>query len=48
MALCVDMLLLRLNNMCVVGVILWAVPRWTAGWFITPCELILGVIVMNE
>ena len=26
---------------CVVGVILWAVPRWTAGWFISPSELIL-------
>ena len=37
----VDMLLLSLNNMCVVDVILWVVPRWTIGLLISPCELIL-------
>ena len=32
----------------VVGVMLWVVPRWIVGLFISPCELILGVISMNE
>ena len=32
----------------VVCVMLWAVPRWAVGLFISPCELILGVIAMNE
>ena len=29
-------------------VMLWAVLRWSVGLFISPCELILGVIAMNE
>ena len=32
----------------VVGVMLWAAPRWIFGLFISPCELILGVIAMDE
>ena len=36
------------TTLCVVCVMLWAVPRWTVGLFISPCELILGVIAMNE
>ena len=31
--------------LCVVGVMRWAVPRWTIGLCISPCELIY-VIVM--
>ena len=35
-------------TLCVVCVMLWTVLRWTVGLFIGPCELILGVIAMNE
>ena len=35
-------------TLCVVCVMFWAVPRWTVGLFISQCELILGVIDMNE
>ena len=35
-------------TLCVVCVMLWAVPRWTVGFFVSPCELIFGVISMNE
>ena len=35
-------------TLCVVYVMLWAVPRWTVGLFIGPCKLILGVIAINE
>ena len=35
-------------TLCDVCVMLWVVPRWTVGLFIGPCELILGVIAMNE
>ena len=35
-------------TLCVVCVMLWAVPKWTVGLFIRPCELILGVIAINE
>ena len=35
-------------SLCVVSVMLWAVPRWTVGLFISPCELIFVVIAMNE
>ena len=35
-------------TLCVICVMLWAVPRWIVGLFIGPCELILGVIAMNE
>ena len=45
--LCLDMLLLYLNNMLCCCVMLWVVPRWVVGLFISPCELIC-VIVMNE
>ena len=32
----------------VVYMMLWTVPRWIVGLFISPCELILGVITMNK
>ena len=35
-------------TLCVVCVMFSAVPRRTVGFFISPCELILGVIAMNE
>ena len=35
-------------TLCVVCVMLWVVLRWTVGLFISPCELIFGVIAMNE
>ena len=35
-------------TLCVVCVMLWAVPRWTVGLLISPCELILGVVAINE
>ena len=35
-------------TLCVVCVMLWAASRWTIGLFSGPCELILGVIAMNE
>ena len=35
-------------TLCVDCVMLWAVLRWTVSLFIGPCELILGVIAMNE
>ena len=35
-------------TLCVFCVMFWAVPRRTVGLFISPCELILGVISMNE
>ena len=35
-------------TLCVVCVMLWAILRWTVGLFISPCELIFGVITMNE
>ena len=34
--------------LCAICVILWVGPRWTAELFISPCELIVGVIAMNE
>ena len=35
-------------TLCVVYVMLWAFRRWTVGFFISPWELVLGVIDMNE
>ena len=35
-------------TLCVVCVMLWAVPRGTVDLFISSCELILGIIAMNE
>ena len=35
-------------TLCAVYMMLWAVPRWAVGLFISPCELIFSVIAMNE
>ena len=35
-------------TLCIICVMLWAVPRWIVGLFISLCELIFGVIAMNE
>ena len=46
--LCVDMFLLCLNNMLCYWCDALGSPRWTVCLFISLCELIFGVITINE